>query len=361
MGLNLAWLHPLWALGLPIALSLPIGWWMFRCLDVPADRAGRGLDVLPLFLCRLLGRREPGRMDWKRYAFAFLAFNAALFLITFGLLYAQQYLPLNPDGKGSLGALGYKDTAGVQHDGADTGVVFNTICSFVTNTNLQHYSGEQHLSYFSQLGGIVWLQFVTPAAGLAVMLAVVRGLRGDKDLGDFYADLMRVLAFVFVPLCLVFALMLVANGMPMTFEGAVKATPIDGVAAKMDTQTISRGPVAALVAVKQIGTNGGGYFGPNSTHPYENPSVWSNLIELVEIVLLPMSSLVMFGLMLKNRSHAAVVYGVMLAFLVTAVAVAIHFELQPSAATEDLPVARAPNMEGTEVRNGPVSALPGRP
>ena len=275
---------------------------MFRCLDVPADRAGRGLDALPLFLCRLLGRREPERMDWKRYAFAFLAFNAALFVISFGLLYAQQYLPLNPDGKGSLGALGYKDTAGVQHDGADTGVVFNTICSFVTNTNLQHYSGEQHLSYFSQLGGIVWLQFVTPAAGLAVMLAVVRGLRGDKDLGDFYVDLMRVLAFVFVPLCLVFALLLVANGMPMTFEGAVKATPIDGVAAKMDTQTISRGPVAALVAVKQIGTNGGGFFGPNSTHPYENPSVWSNLIEVVEIVLLPMSSLVMFGLMLKNRT-----------------------------------------------------------
>jgi K+-transporting ATPase ATPase A chain len=165
VGLNLAWLHPLWALGLPIASSFPIGWWMFRCLDVPADRAGRGPDVLPMFLCRLLGRREPARMDWKRYAYAFLAFNAALFVIAFGLLYAQQSLPLNPDGKGSLGALGYKDTAGVQHDGADTGVVFNTICSFVTNTNLQHYSGEQHLSYFSQLGGIVWLQFMSTSCG----------------------------------------------------------------------------------------------------------------------------------------------------------------------------------------------------
>ena len=150
-------------------------------------------------------------MDWKRYAIAFLAFNAALFVLTFGLLYAQQHLPLNPDGKGSLGALGYKDTAGVEHQGADTGVVFNTVCSFVTNTNLQHYSGEQHLSYFSQLGGIVWLMFVTPAAGLAVMLAVIRGLRGDKHLGDFYVDLMRVLVFVFVPVCLVFALFLVAQ------------------------------------------------------------------------------------------------------------------------------------------------------
>ena len=132
-------------------------------------------------------------------------------------------------------------------------------------------------------------------------------------MGDFYVDLMRILVFVFVPLCVILALLLVANGMPMTFLGAAKATPLDGAAAKMDTQTICRGPVAALVAIKQIGTNGGGFFGPNSTHPYENPSPWSNLIELVAIVVLPMASLVMVGLMLKNRAHAAVIYGVMLA------------------------------------------------
>ncbi len=355
MGSNLSWLHPFWALGLPLALSFPIGWSMFRILDVPDDRSGKGLDAVPMFLCRLLGRRQPAQMDWKRYAFTFLAFNLALFILTFGLLYAQQYLPLNPDGKGSLGALGYKDTSGVQHDGADTGVVFNTICSFVTNTNLQHYSGEQHLSYLSQLGGIVWLQFVTPAAGLAVMLAVIRGLRGDKHLGDFYLDLMRILAFVFVPACVILALLLVANGMPMTFEGAVKAMPIDGAAAKMDSQTICRGPVAALVAVKQLGTNGGGFFGPNSTHPYENPSVWSNLIEIVELTLLPMASLVMLGLMLKNRAHAAVIYGAMLTFLVTGVTLAVFYEAQPSAAAEGLPVVQGPNMEGKETRLGAVS------
>src|SRR5206468_13039695 len=147
-----------------------------------------------------------------------------------------------------------------------------------------------------------------------------------KDLGDFYVDLMRALGFVFVPLCILFALMLVACGMPMTFDGAVKATPIDGVAAKMDTQTISRGPVAALVAIKQLGTNGGGFFGPNSAHPFENPSPWSNLIEIVSIVLLPMASLVMFGRMLKDRAHAAVVFGVMLAFLIAGVVVAVSME-----------------------------------
>jgi K+-transporting ATPase ATPase A chain len=356
VGSNLQWLHPFWALGLPIALSIPIGWWMFRRLDVPPARTGKGLDALPMFLCRLLGRREPAEMDWKHYAMAFLSFNLALFVLSFGLLYAQQLLPLNPDGKGSLGALGYKDTAGVDHPAADTGVVFNTVCSFVTNTNLQHYSGEQHLSYFSQLGAIVWLQFVTPAAGLAAMLAVVRGLRGAKELGDFYVDLMRSLSLVFVPLCLVFALLLVACGTPMTFEGSAKATPLDGAAAKMETQTISRGPVAALIAIKQVGTNGGGFFGPNSTHPFENPSPWSNLIEVVEIILLPMSSIVMFGLMLNNKKHAAVVYGVMLAFLLLGLAVALGYEAEPSAAAENLPVVPAANMEGKETRLGPVAA-----
>jgi K+-transporting ATPase ATPase A chain len=328
---------------------------MFRALDPPDGRAGKGLDALPMSLLRLLGRRAPAEMDWKRYAYAFLAFNAALFVITFALLYAQTYLPLNPDGKGSLGALGYKDTAGVDHPGADTGVVFNTICSFVTNTNLQHYSGEQHLSYFSQLGGIVWMQFVTPAAGLCAMLAVLRGLRGDRHLGDFYADLMRTLCFVFVPLALVVAVLLMANGMPMTFEGAAKAAPLDGAAAKMEAQTICRGPVAALVAIKQLGTNGGGFFGPNSAHPYENPNPWSNLVEIVSIVLLPMASIVMAGWMLRNTRHAAVIYGVMLTILLAGVVVATSAEVRPSAATEGLPVARGPNMEGTEVRFGPVA------
>jgi K+-transporting ATPase ATPase A chain len=348
------WLPPIWALAIPIAASFPIGWSMFRSLDPAPDRVGRGLDALPMFFCRLLGRRKPEPMDWKRYSIAFLFYNAALFVITFVLLYVQQHLPLNPDGKGSLGALGYKDVAGVDHPGADTGVIFNTVCSFVTNTNLQHYSGEQHLTYFSQMACIVWLMFVTPAAGLCIMLATLRGLRGDKDLGDFYVDLMRSLLFVFVPFALILAVLLVGTGVPMTFQRAAQATTIDGAATKMTTQTIARGPVAALLAIKQGGTNGGGYFGPNSAHPFENPSPWSNLISICEIVALPMASLVMAGLMLKNRRHAAVIYGVMFSLLLAGVVVAVSAELKPSAATDGLPVARAPNMEGTEVRFGPV-------
>ena len=170
----------------------------------------------------------------------------------------------------------------------------------MTNTNLQHYSGEQHLSYFSQLGAIVWLQFVTPACGLAVMLAVIRGLRGERKLGDFYLDLIRGLLF----------------------RARAAVDPRGGLAggdgraddarrrrrrrapSSKETQTIAVGPVAAEVAIKQLGTNGGGYFGPNSTHPFENPSPWSNLLEVISIIIVPMASIVMFGLMIKDRAHA---------------------------------------------------------
>jgi len=350
------WLHPAWALALPVAASIPLGWSMSRTLDPSPDRAGKGLDALPMFLLRLVGRRAPDRMGWGRYAFAFLAFNAALFVITFGLLYAQQHLPLNPDGKGSLGALGYKDTAGVEHKGADTAVVFNTVCSFVTNTNLQHYSGEQNLSYFSQLGSIVWMMFVTPAAGLAVMLATLRGLRGDSNFGDFYLDLFRSLVFVLVPTAAVIGVAMVGLGTPMTFQGSVQAHTLDGEANGMETQTIARGPVAALVAIKQAGTNGGGFFGPNSTHPFENPGPWSNLLSVAAIVVLPMSSIVMAGRMLRNTRHALVIYGVMLAFLVAGLVVAVKAESAPGAQAAGLPVAVGPNMEGKEVRLGPVAA-----
>jgi K+-transporting ATPase ATPase A chain len=146
------------------------------------------------------------------------------------------------------------------------------------------------------------------------------------------------------------AVILVSAGMPMTFHGAVKAITLEG-----GSQTIAMGPVAAEVAIKQLGTNGGGFFGPNSAHPFENPSPWSNILEVVSIILVPMASIVMFGLMIKDRAHATVVYGVMMALLLAGVGIAIWAELQPSAATEGLPVARAGNMEGKEVRLGPVA------
>jgi potassium-transporting ATPase potassium-binding subunit len=350
--LDLSLLHPFWAVGLPILGSIPLGWWMARMLDPPAERIGKGIDAIPLVLHRLLGQREPAHMGWKQYAFAVLAFNSALFVISFVILLAQSHLPiLNPDHKGPLTSLGYKDMAGAEHLGADTAVIFNTVCSFVTNTNLQHYSGEQHLSYFSQLAAIVWLQFVTPACGLAVMLAVIRGLRGQRELGDFYLDTLRGLCFVLVPLAVLVAVLLVATGVPMTLRGAVAASTVE-----RGSQTIAVGPVAAEVAIKQLGTNGGGYFGPNSAHPFENPSPWSNLLEVISIIIVPMASIVMFGLMIKDRAHAAVIYGVMLTMLLVGVTVAIFAETRASAAVVGLAVSKGGNLEGKEVRLGPVAS-----
>src|SRR5262249_46239785 len=147
---------------------------------------------------------------------------------------------LNPDGKGMLSPT----------------TIFNTACSFLSNTNLQHYSGEVHLSYFSQLFFICWKQFVTPAIGLAALLAMTRALPGDRDLGNFYLDLWRSVAYVLLPLSLVLALLLVAGGVPMTLAGSATVTTLEG-----EQQTIARGPAAAVVAIKQLGTNGGGFFG----------------------------------------------------------------------------------------------------
>jgi K+-transporting ATPase ATPase A chain len=343
--------HPLWAIGLPLLGSFPLGWWMAHVLDPASERVGKGIDALALGLLRALGQREAAPMDWRRYSCSLLAFNAALFVLSFLILLAQRHLPLNPDDKGSLAALGYRDTAGIEHPGSDTAVVFNTVCSFVTNTNLQHYSGEQHLSYFSQLCAIVWLQFVTPACGLAVMLAVIRGLRGDRHLGDFYLDTTRSLIFVLIPLSVLVAIVLVSTGVPMTLGGAASAATIDG-----GVQSIARGPVAAVVAIKQLGTNGGGFFGPNSTHPFENPSPWSNLLEVASILIVPMASIVMFGILIKDRAHAAVVYGVMMVLLLLGVVIAVSTEVQPSAATRGLAVASGGNLEGKEVRHGPVAS-----
>jgi len=354
--LDFSLLHPFWAIGLPIAGSLPLGWWMARALDPRGDRVGQGLDAAPLALLRLLGQSEPAKMGWKKYAFSLLTFNAALFVLSFVILLSQGYLPLlNPNARGPLTALGFKDFSGVEHPGADPAVIFNTVCSFVTNTNLQHYSGEQHLSYFSQLGAIVWLQFVTPACGIGAMLAVVRGLRGERDLGDFYLDMIRGLILVLIPLSLVVAVLLVATGVPMTFAANAKASTVE-----RSEQTIAVGPVAAEVAIKQLGTNGGGYFGPNSAHPFENPSPWSNLIEVISIIIVPMASIVMFGRMIKDRAHAVVIYGVMMVLLLVGATVAIYAE---TSRARRLPAWRsqgAATWRGRKCALGPSPRRPGQ-
>ena len=318
------WLVPALVVVLPALLAVPLGRYMAAVFDRPgpANRIERLLDT--------------GPQSWKRYALSLLGFNSLVFVAGFAVLTFQHELPLNPDGKPALAA----------------STVFNTACSFLTNTNLQHYAGETHLSYLSQLTAVLWKQFVTPAVGLAALLAVIRGLRGDPDVGNVALDLWRATVGLFLPLALLVGGLLILGGVPMTFDGAAKVTTLEG-----GTQEICRGPVAAVVAIKQLGTNGGGFFGANSCHPFENPSAWTNLLECSCITLIPMACVVMFGRMLKAGRHAAVLFAVCVLLLVTLVVAAVLLEALPNPGLVGLPVDQsAGNLEGKELRFGPGAA-----
>lgn len=336
--------------GAAALLSWPLGGYMKWAMDpdlstdVPADLsaeasaqagasakggpAARFFDRWFQFFGGALMRES---QDWKRYMVTMLVFNGMIFAVSFGILALQQHLPLNPDGQKPI-----------EHS-----LVFSTAASFTTNTNLQHYSGESTLSYLSQLT-LMWLQFVTPAVGLAALVAMARGLAGRKDMGNFFVDLQRATFLLLLPLALIVATLLVFGGLPMTLLGAVKATTLEGI-----EQTIARGPVAAFLAIKQLGTNGGGFFGPNSTHPFENPTFWTNVLATVAILIVPMGSVWMFGRIVRRIRHAAVVFAVMLLFLILKIGGAVYFEQAPTQAFASLPIEQnTGNLEGKELRFG---------
>ena len=280
-----------------VVLSIPVGRYLAWVID--------GKHRVPRWLAWIEARFDTGPQSWKQYAIALLLFNSVMFVFSYVVLALQPVLPLNPDGHGML---------------APT-TIFNTASSFLTNTNLQHYAGEQHLSYFSQLTAILWNMFVSAAVGFGALAAMTRGLRGDPHMGNFYVDLWRVVAYVFVPFSFVASILYMAAGVPMTFAGTAEITTIDDVA-----QKIARGPVAALMSIKHLGTNGGGFFGANSAHPFENPNAWSNFLTCVCILIFPFSLVVMFGRMVKNLRHATIIYGVMMLLFVAMIGWAIYWD-----------------------------------
>ncbi len=324
------WTLPILIVAVLVALSVPLGIYMTRVFD----RGGAANAVERVV--------DTGPQDWKQYAVAMLLFNVAVWLVGFTVLATQPYHPgvLNPDGKGMLAP----------------STIFNTVCSFLSNTNLQHYSGEVHLSYGSQLFAVMWNQFVTPAVGLAVLLAITRALRSDRHLGNFYLDLWRSVVYLFVPLSVIVALVLIAGGMPMTLAGNARAATLEGA-----EQVIARGPVAAVVAIKQLGTNGGGFFAVNSAHPFENPTGLTNFVECVGILLVPMASLVMFGRMIRNVRHAAVIYGVSLLVLAGLIGWAVVTDsLRPNPGLTDRPALTDSNgqpltVEGLDKDGNPIT------
>lgn len=312
-----------------LALSWPLGRYLEWAMEPPAEASGLRAR-LEAVVSKIAG--PVAAQGWRDYSLTLLAVNVVFFTVTFLLLALQQHLPFNPDGKTAL----------------EASLIFNTTASFTTNTNLQHYSGEASLSYLSQVAGLMWLQFVTPATGLAALVALARAVRGDRLMGNFVVDVLRATLLVFLPLATVVALLLAFGGVPMTLEGAAVATTLEGA-----EQAIARGPVAAFVAIKQLGTNGGGYFGPNSTHPLENPSFFTNVVETLCIMVLPMACVWMFGRIARRLRHAALLFGVMGTLLVAELACAFAFEAAPAGALAGLPVEAASNLEGKELRFGP--------
>lgn len=306
-----------------VLLSWPLGKYMAGLFS------GRLVRADGLFI-RAVGAAP--EQNWKQYSIALLAFNALMFVFVFALLALQHALPLNPDGQGA----------------ASLDLVFNTAASFTTNTNLQHYSGESTWSYLAQLGGLMWLQFVSAATGIAALAALARGIGGQPNMGNFFVDLQRAAFCVLLPLAIVVAAVLAISGVPMTFDGAAQVSTLEGAA-----QTIARGPAAAFVAIKQLGTNGGGFFGPNSTHPLENPTFWSNCFEMVSLIIIPMACVWMFGRMIGRMKHAGVVFGVMTVLLLVKLTAAVGFEMAPTQAFTSLPVMQnVGNLEGKELRLG---------
>jgi K+-transporting ATPase ATPase A chain len=316
------------------ALSWPLGRYMNWAMDPEPGRNDLAGRFTRLFES-IGGRISLKQQNWKQYVVSLLIFNVVMFVVSFAFMALQQVLPLNPDGK----------------EAVEGSLIFNTVASFTSNTNLQHYSGEATMSYLSQLCSLMWLQFVSAATGVAALAAMARGLAGRKELGNFFVDLERASFLVLLPLALVVASLMVIGGMPMTLTGAAEATTLEGV-----RQTIARGPVAAFLTIKQLGTNGGGFFGPNSTHPFENPTFWTNGLSMISIILIPMGSVWMFGRIVGRTRHAAVVFGVMLVLLLAKIAGAVWFERAPTQAFANLPIEQnVGNLEGKEMRFGATS------
>jgi K+-transporting ATPase ATPase A chain len=317
-----------------IATSVPLGRYMARVFAGQPTVLDPILVPIERAVLRLIGAAPGVSQDWRQYSVSLLVSNVFMWLATFAVVSLQRILPLNPDGIANM----------------EPTLAFNTISSFTTNTNLQHYSGETGLSYLSQMFVITFLQFVTAATGIAACIAVIRGLAGNRitQLGNFYVDVTRASVRVLLPVALIVAVIAMWQGTPMTFQGAARAITVEG-----QEQTIARGVAAAMVSIKQLGTNGGGYFGPNAAHPYENPTPLSNFVETWSIAVIPMAMVWTLGYVVGRRRLAIVVFGTMLALYLPLVAFAVAQEAGGNPAIAGIGVDQSTgSMEGKEVRFG---------
>ncbi|MDN4605112.1 potassium-transporting ATPase subunit KdpA [Paenibacillus sp. F6_3S_P_1C] len=313
-----------------ILLVKPVGSYLVKVFDGKRTGLDRIFGGPERLLYRLMGVKENESMGWKKYLSAVLLSNFVMLLLMFLVLRLQQYLPLNPDGIANMPAA----------------QAFNTAVSFMTNTNWQSYTGENSLSYLSQMLAVTFPMFTSAATGFAVAIAFIRGLVGRRDgLGNFYVDMVRSITRIFLPLSFIVALFLVFQGVPQTLAGAVNATTLEGA-----QQTISRGLVASLESIKHLGTNGGGWFGTNAAHPFENPTALSNLVHIICMMLLPTSLVYAFGIMVNNRKQGWALFAAMSFLFLIMLTTVFVSEYRGVPALEAVGIQG--NMEGKEVRFG---------
>jgi K+-transporting ATPase ATPase A chain len=296
--------------------------------------------LLPIerFLYRICGINPQEPMNWKQFLNAMLTINLVWFVYGFFLLLFQDRLPLNPDG----------------NPGQTPDLAFNTAISFLVNCNLQHYSGESGLTYFTQLFVITFLQFVSAATGIAMLVGVLNSLRErtTSNLGNFWEIFLKANTRILLPLCIVVAVLLAFNGTPTSFDGKDTITTLEG-----DDVQVSRGPAAGMIAIKHVGTNGGGWFGANSAHPLENPTYFTNMLELIMQMIIPIAVIFALGLYIRQKKFAYVIFGVMTVGMLLLLIPTMVYEINGSPAIANLGVSQTTGaMEGKEVRFGPASS-----
>ena len=316
-----------------IAISIPLGKYIAKVYRGEKTWMDFMKPVENL-IYRATGVNPNEEMDWKKYLRAFLVLNLVWFLWGMALLVVQGHLPLNPDG--NLGQTAHQ--------------AFNTCISFMVNCNEQHYSGETNLTYFTQLAVIMLFQFVTAGAGMAAMAGIMKALseKTTNTIGNFWRNLVLSCTRILLPLSLVIGFILIAEGTPMGFDGKMEITTLEG-----NTQYVSQGPTAAIVPIKQLGTNGGGYFGVNSSHPLENPTYLTNMAECWSILIIPMAMAAAFGYYIRRKRLGYSIYGVMLAAFLIGVAINVTQEMGGNPRIDAMGIAQDNGaMEGKEIRLG---------
>jgi K+-transporting ATPase ATPase A chain len=335
---TIGWLQIVVFFAAIVAVTKPIGVYMFRVFEGDRQPLPRVLGRFERLIYRLSGIDSAREQTWKQYTLALLMFSGVSLVITYGFMRLQHLLPLNP-----------------QHFPAvEQGLAFNTAASFDTNTNWQSYSGESTMSYLTQMAGLAWHNFTSAAAGIGVALALARGFTrrpgpdGAKTLGNFYVDLVRGIIYVFLPLSILVTMVLASQGVIQNLSPYLDITTLEG-----GKQTLALGPVASQEAIKQLGTNGGGFFNANAAHPFENPTPFTNFLSMSMIFAVPSALTYTYGRMARDQKHGWALWGAMTVLFAAGVMVCYSAEAHANPAFASLPVEQhLGNMEGKEARFG---------